>query len=149
MLAQGEPMIQHEVSLQVNRPVEQVFSYVTDTRNLPAWQSNLVEVEQLTEGPLRPGVQIREVRRLGKRPSENRAEIQAFEPNKRLALKTTTQPQVTVTYEFEPDNNGTHLRYTFRMLTSGLMRLFEPLIAGAIQKQSDGDFERLKHILEG
>jgi len=141
-------MIQHEVSLQLSRPAEQVFAFLADTRNLPTWQSNLIEIEQLTAGPLRAGAQIREVRRMGQRPSENLAEVQIFELNKRLTLRTTTRPHVTVSYEFEPEREGTRLRYTFVMLTSGLMRLLEPLIAGAIRKQADQDFERLKHILE-
>ena len=35
------------------------------------------------------------------------------------------------------------------MLTSGLMRLLEPLISGAIKKQSEQDFEKLKLVLAG
>jgi hypothetical protein len=141
-------MIQHEASIQLDRSVEQVFAFLAEPRNLPTWQSNLIEIEQLTEGPLRVGAQIREVRRLGQRPSENRAEVQVFEPNRRFALKTTTQPPVTVSYRFDAENGGTRLQYRFVMQTSGLMRLLEPLIAGAIKKQSDQDFEKLKHILE-
>jgi hypothetical protein len=141
-------MIQHEVSIHLGRPVDQVFAFLAEPRNLPSWQSNLIEVEQLSVGPLRAGSHIREVRRVGQRPSENRAEVQIFEPNKRFALKTTTQPQVTVSYSFDVENGGTRLEYRFVMLTSGLMRLLEPLIAGAIRKQSDQDFDKLKHILE-
>ena len=142
-------MIQHAIDLHLNRPVDQVFAYLADPRNLPTWQSDLIEIEPLTEGPLRAGSQIREVRRMGQRQAENRAEVQVFEPNKRLALKTTTQPQVTVSYAFEPHNGGTRIRYEFTMLTAGLMRLLEPLIAGAIRKQSDQDFEKLKRVLDG
>ncbi len=142
-------MIQHKVAIQLNRPVEQVFAYLVEPRNLAAWQSNLIEIEQLTAGPLRAGAQIREVRRIGQRPAENRAEVQVFELNHRFALKTTTEPHVTVSYSFEPHNGGTHLKYEFGMQTRGLMRLLEPLIAGAIKRQSGEDLEKLKHILEG
>ena len=142
-------MIQHEVSVQLARPVDQVFAFLADPRNLPTWQSDLIEIEQLTEGPLSAGSHIREVRRMGQRQSENRAEVQVFEPNQRLVLKTTTQPQVTVSYWLEADNGQTRLKYQFVMLTTGIMRLLEPLIAGAIKKQSDQDFEKLKHLLEG
>ncbi len=142
-------MIQHEVSIRLARPVEQVFAFLADTGNLTTWQSNLIEIEQLTEGPLRAGSHIREVRRMGQRQSENRAQVQVFEPNKHFALRSMTQPQVTVSYWFEADNGGTRLKYQFVMLTRGFMRLLEPLIAGAIKKQSDQDFEKLKHILEG
>ena len=38
-------MIQPEVALYLNRPVEQVFAYLNDPSNLRAWQSNLIETE--------------------------------------------------------------------------------------------------------
>ncbi|HEY4684095.1 MAG TPA: SRPBCC family protein [Candidatus Acidoferrales bacterium] len=53
-------MIQHEVTIHINRPVEQVFTFLADTKNLRTWQSDLVENEQLTEGPLRVGSRFRE-----------------------------------------------------------------------------------------
>ena len=141
-------MIQHEVTIHINRPVEQVFTFLADTKNLRTWQSALVENEQLTEGPLRVGSRFREVRRTGPRQSEIRAEITVFEPNKHFATKTLTKPQVTVSYAFEKENGGTRITYKFVMITSGFMRLLEPLIAGSIKKDSDSDFEKLKHVLE-
>ena len=141
-------MIQHEVTIHLNRPVEQVFAFLMDTGKLPTWQSNLIKTEKITEGPLRAGSRFKEVRRLGRRESEIQAEITAFEPNKGFETKTLTKPQVTVSYSLEAENGGTQLKHKFVMLTSGLMRLLEPLIADSIKKESASDFETLKHILE-
>ena len=141
-------MIQNEVTIHINRPVEQVFTFLADTKNLRSWQSGLVENEQLTEGPLRVGSRFREVRRTGPRNSEIQAEMTVFEPNKRFATKTLTKPQVTVSYTFDNENGGTRITYKFVMITSGFMRLLEPLIAGSMKKDSDSDFEKLKHMLE-
>ena len=141
-------MIQHEVTLHLNRPVEQVFAFLADYQNLPTWQSDLIENEQLTEGPLRVGTRFREVRRTGPGKSEIQAEITDFEPNKGFSTKTTTKPQVTVSYWLEGENGGTRLNYKFVMLTSGMMRLLEPLIAGSIKQDTASDFQKLKHILE-
>jgi uncharacterized protein YndB with AHSA1/START domain len=141
-------MIQHEVTIHLNRPVEQVFAFLMDTGKLSTWQSNLIKMEPLTEGPLRAGSRFREVRRLGRRDSEIQGEITVFEPNKRFETKTITKPQVMVSYSFEAENGGTRLKHKFVMLTSGLMRLLEPLIAGSIKKESESDFETLKRILE-
>ena len=141
-------MIQHEVTIHLNRPVEQVFAFLMDTGKLSTWQSNLIKTEQITEGPLRAGSRFREVRRLGKKESEIQGEITVFEPNKRFETKTITKPQVTVSYSFEAENGGTRLKHKFVMFTSGLMRLLEPLIASSIKKESESDFETLKHILE-
>jgi uncharacterized protein YndB with AHSA1/START domain len=142
-------MIQHEVAIHLDQPVEKVFAFLAEPKNLPKWQSNLIEIEQLTEGTLRVGARVREVRRLGQRPSENKAEVQVFEPNKRFELKTVTEPEVAISYSFETEGSGTRLKYRFVMLTSGLMRLLEPLIANTIKKQSASDFETLKRVLDG
>lgn len=141
-------MIQHEVTLHLKRPIEQVFAFLADYQNLRTWQSNLIENEQLTKGPLRVGTRLREVRRTGPSQSEIHGEITDFEPNKRFSTKTSTKPQVTVSYSLEGENGGTRLNYKFVMLTSGMMRLLEPLMAGAIKKGTELDFQRLKHILE-
>jgi Polyketide cyclase / dehydrase and lipid transport. len=141
-------MIQHELTIHLNRPVEQVFAFLADTGKVSTWQSNLIELKPLTEGPLHVGSRFREIRRLGRKDSEIQGQVTAFEPNKRLETKTTTKPEVTVSYSFDPENGGTRLRYKFVMLTTGLMRLLEPLIAGSIKKESESDFEALKRILE-
>lgn len=141
-------MIQHDVSIHLNRPVDQVFAFVADPAMLPMWQSNLIESEQLTEGPMRVGTRTREVRRLGRRPIEYQAEVTGFEPNKRFSLRVINGPRVTLNYSFEPEEGGTRLRYQLVMRPSGMMRLLAPLIIRSLRKQSSSDFEKLKDILE-
>ena len=142
-------MIQHEVSIHLNRPVDEVFVFLADPAKQPAWQSDLIEIEQLTAGPMRVGTRIREVRRLGRRPTAYQAEVSAFEPDKRFALRVIAGPRVALSYSFEAEEGGTRLRYQFVMHTGGLMRLLEPLILRSLRKQSGLDFARLKGILEG
>jgi uncharacterized protein YndB with AHSA1/START domain len=141
-------MIQHEVSVHLNQPVEQVFAFLMDTGKLASWQANLIKIEQLTEGPVRPGSRFHEVRRLGKRDSEIESEVTALEPNKRLETRTLSKPHVTVSYSFEPEDGGTKLTYRFTMPTRGMMRLMEPVIGNSIKKDAIADVETLKHMLE-
>jgi uncharacterized protein YndB with AHSA1/START domain len=141
-------MIQHEVSIHLNHPVEQVFAFLIDPDNLCHWQSKLIETELLTGKPLRVGTRFREVRRMGRRQAEIRGEITAYEPNKHFATKTLSKPQASVSYTFEPENSGTRLSYKFVLQTSGFMRFLEPVITGSIKKDFNSDFERLKHVLE-
>jgi uncharacterized protein YndB with AHSA1/START domain len=141
-------MIQHEVSIHLNSPVDRVFAYCADAKNLRAWQANLIENEQLTEGPIRVGTRFREVRRTGPRQSEIQAEMTAFEPNKLFSTKTILGPQATVSYAFDAERSGTRITYQFTLQPSGFMRLMEHLIAGSIKKDADADFQKLKRILE-
>ena len=141
-------MIHHEVTIHLDQPVEQVFAFLMDTSKLSTWQSNLIKSEPLTEGPLRTGSRFREVRRINNKETEIQGEITALEPNKRLETKTATGPQAMVSYSLAPEQGGTRLSYKFSLVTSGLMRLLEPMIASSIKKDTEADFETLKRILK-
>jgi uncharacterized protein YndB with AHSA1/START domain len=141
-------MIQHEVTLHLNRPIDQVFAFLVDTSKLSTWQSNLIKSEPLTEGPLRTGSRFREIRRINNKEEEIEGEITALEPNKLLETKTVTKPQARVSYALDPEQGGTRLKYKFVLETSGLMRLLEPMIAKSIKADSEADFKTLKRILE-
>ena len=141
-------MIQHEVRLHINRPLEQVFAYVADVRNWKAWQEHLEQVEPATRGPLRVGTQIREVRHSGGRSVENRAQITALEPNKRFETKTVNDPMVVVSYWFEAEEGGTRVSYRYVMETRGTRRLLQPMLARSIKLQQDSELEKLKSVLE-
>jgi uncharacterized protein YndB with AHSA1/START domain len=141
-------MIQHEVTIHLDKPVEQVFAFLTDTSKLSTWQSNLIKSEQLTEGPLRTGSRFREVRRINNKEEEIEGEITTLEPNKRLETKTVTKPQAMVSYVLDPEQGGTRLNYKLTLETNGLMKLMEPIMASAIKKGSEADFETLRRILE-
>jgi uncharacterized protein YndB with AHSA1/START domain len=141
-------MIQHEVTIHLDKPVEQVFAVLMDISKLSTWQSNLIKFEQLTEGPLRTGSRFREIRRINNKETEIQGEITTLEPNKHLETKTATKPQAMVSYSLNPEQGGTQLRYKFVLITSGLMRLLEPMIASSIKKDTQADFEMLKQVLE-
>ena len=141
-------MIQHEVTIHLNTPVEQVFAFLMDTSKLSTWQSNLIKSEQLTDGPLRTGSRFREVRRINNKEEEIQGEITALEPNRRLETKTVTKPEAMVSYVLDPEQGGTRLSYKFVLTTNGPMRLMEPIMAKEIKKSTETDFNTLKHLLE-
>jgi len=47
-------------TVEIARPPDEVFAFVTDPTKLSAWQ-DADEVQQLTEGPVRAGTRFREV----------------------------------------------------------------------------------------
>jgi uncharacterized protein YndB with AHSA1/START domain len=141
-------MIQYEISVFISQPIEKVFAYLADARNLRAWQADLIENEQLTEGTIHVGTRFRELRQTGPSKSQIQAEITAFEPNKGFSTKTIVGPQATISYAFNAEQGGTSVVYQFALQTRGFMRLMEPLMAGSIKKDAEADFQKLKHILE-
>ncbi len=141
-------MINFEETVRVNCPIERVFAFIVDEKNLRNWQTGLVENELLTEGPLRAGTRFREVRRMGPRDAEIQGEITDFVPNQLFGTRTLTEPKVTASYALEQADGGTRIRYRFTMQSSGWMRLLEPIFATSIKKDSAADLAKLKRILE-
>jgi len=80
-------MAKLEVSVVIKRPVEEVFSFTNDSADDTKWSSGLVEVNQVSEGPVGVGTIKREVNRILVKRIENTYEITEYEPNKKYSCK--------------------------------------------------------------
>jgi uncharacterized protein YndB with AHSA1/START domain len=120
-------------SIVVERPVEEVFAFVTDARNNPRWQSaaGLQQTQQTPEDPVGVGTRITEVWRFMGRSSESTSEVTEYEPNKKYTrrLIAGTSPIVRGEYTFEPVAEGTRWTFEVTIQASGLFAIAEPLLA--------------------
>ena len=48
-------MIKVETTVQIDRPSEEVFTYISNFENNPEWQSGQLEAKFTSEGPLSVG----------------------------------------------------------------------------------------------
>ena len=99
-----------ETSISINKPVEQVYAYLTDVQNQKALNSSITEV--VTDGPVAVGSHYKIKMSVMGRPFESENEIVTMDPNKVFAVKTLAKPPaspVTNTYTLEPDGAGTKL----------------------------------------
>ena len=143
-------MIRVELTVVVDRPVEEVFAYVTDPAKLAEWQPNLVSVTQETDGPMGAGTRLREVRRgpFG-RNVEAIVEVAEYEENRRFDLRIVSGPlPIDGRNEFRPAGGGTRIDLIAEGKLSGPLRFAEPILAGALRRQFAGYYERLKESLE-
>jgi len=138
-----------EFSTDVNRPVEEVFAYITDPANLPEWQGGAIEGRLEESGPVATGSRMVEVRKfLGKRV-ESTLEVTQYEPNRRFAFRVVSGPvQFQVDHEFEPANGGTRIHVVGDGEPGGFFRLAEGFVMKAVERESKKDFASLKRILE-
>jgi len=72
-------MIAVETTVEISRPVAEVFDFVADQTNAPRWQDGLHEVRRLTEGPLGIGTEHEFVRRFAGRRVATRNRFVSFE----------------------------------------------------------------------
>lgn len=140
-------MIRIELTLAIERSPEDVFELLSDVERLPEWQSSALEAH--TEGPLTEGSRVTERRRLLGREVDSELEVVAYEPPKRLTLRSLGGPvNFTVDHELAARGGGTQLTFVAEAEPGAFLRLAEPVLARAAEQQFRQDFDRLKELLE-
>jgi len=143
------PAVEFELEVSVARPVRDVFAYVTDVRNLPAWQESALEAEWEDDGPVATGSRFREKRAFLGRTAESELEVTSYEPDRRFDVEALTGPiRFRVRHSFEQRGDDTLLRVRAEAETGGMLRLAGPMVARQAERQFRSDLERLKDVLE-
>lgn len=139
-----------ELTIEIARPPEEVFAYLTDVSNLPAWQSGVHSAEIVGGGEPRAGARIAESRRLLGRELNTTLEFADYEPPHVFALRALDSPlPFSVRHELEPVSGGTRLTVTGEGDVGYLPGFAADMMGRRAEKQFHKDFERLKRILEG
>ena len=131
------------MSVEIARTPEEVFDYLTDVSNLPAWQSGVRSAR-------REGSRIEESRHLLGRELHTTLEIEEEERPRSFAIRALDSPvPFTVRHTLEPSGTG---GTTLRVVGEGDAGLLPGFAAGIMarraEKQFRRDFERLKLLLE-
>jgi uncharacterized protein YndB with AHSA1/START domain len=140
-------VIRIELNVEIERSPEDVFELLSDIDRLPEWQASAVEAH--TEGPLAEGSRVTEKRRLLGREVDSELEVVAYDPPRRLTLRSIGGPvNFTVDHELLEDGGGTQLTFVSEAEPGAFLRLAEPVLARKAEQQSRQDFDRLKELLE-
>jgi carbon monoxide dehydrogenase subunit G len=131
--------VRAELTIEIARTPEDVFAYLTDVSNVPAWQTG-VKSSTLRDG------RIEESRSLFGREFDTTLEIVEQEEPRRFALRAVGGPlPFAVRHELEPTEDGTRLTVTAEGDVPGFAA---GLLARGAERQFRKDFQRLKRILE-
>ncbi|SCY01392.1 Polyketide cyclase / dehydrase and lipid transport [Nitrosospira sp. Nl5] len=150
-LGSKEPVIAKARTL-IECPPDQIFRYLGDGffENYPKWSPEVVELESITDGPLKLGTIARQVRIDQGRRTETKFTIDVYEPNKRLGFVGVSDP-FRCTYELRDINSGrsAELIFTFELSEIQMfMRPFEKLIRIVVQEGAERTVRNLKQLTE-
>jgi carbon monoxide dehydrogenase subunit G len=127
-------VVRAELTIEVARTPEDVFAYLTDVSNLPAWQSGVHTAQIEGAGELKLGARIRESRHMLGRELNTMLEITEYDAPRVFSLRAI--------------EGGTRLTVT-GVGDAGLLPGFAAgIMARRAEKQFRKDFERLKRLLE-
>jgi uncharacterized membrane protein len=137
------------VEQDIARPPDEVARFAMNPANDREWIGALTSVRTLTDGPVGVGTRVERVASfLGKR-IEYVNEITAYEPGRRLEMRSVKAPfPLTVTYEFETAPGGSVARIRTGGDAGGFYNLAAPLLGAMVKRGVGRDLEKLKAILE-
>ena len=81
-------MITFEVSIVIEKPVEEVFGFVTEGENVPKWNSAVKSVRKISEGPISVGTKYAIVRQLPSGSAENIYEVVGTKKTENYPLRS-------------------------------------------------------------
>ncbi len=136
-------------SVDVQRPVEEVFAYLTDPSNNLKWEKGVLEMELTSEGPVGVGSKGRRVENYMGR-DEGTYEITEFETNKGFSFRFESEKFAgDGGYSLESAGDGTKLTYRFNAKPKNpIWGLLTPLMMPMVSRQTRKNYSNLKQLLE-
>ena len=137
-----------ESSIQIDRPMETVFAFLTNLENLKLQNPSITSIK--LNGLFAVGSHYIMKGQVMGREFSTETEIMAIEPNKRFSIKTLVPPPaspVTNTYTLTPTATGTKLTSSMDAVVMGFG--MEEMIKNQLKGSLEVANEALKKLIEG
>jgi len=142
-------MINLDLGTLIDKPVKDVFAFITNPANMSKWNSAVVSMEQITPGAVSMGTKFKTVGEMLGRRIEGEMEVIAFEPDSKYGFQMNAGPvQVNVTLGFKTVGTGTKLSLNAQGNPGGLFKLAEGVMQGRVKSMMEENLARLKSVLE-
>jgi uncharacterized protein YndB with AHSA1/START domain len=138
------------MTLEIERPVEDVFAVLTHVELASRWSSAISE-ELITPGPMQVGSRRRAVvPGFAGRTSENVMELTELVPNRRLGMRAVSGVPFPfrITIELHPRGAASAVTWTAYLEPRGVLRPTGPLVAAVYGRLFARDLQRLKAMME-
>jgi carbon monoxide dehydrogenase subunit G len=136
----------------IDRPLEEVWRFVSDPSNDPKWYQGTMKVRQIPEGSTVVGTTFEAVIQFRGRSLEAGVRCIVLNPNKEVTWKFTSglMKRSTDSWRMEPiDEKSTRLTRVFDMRVSGFWRLIQPIVVRGTKSAHEAEIHNVKRILEG
>lgn len=137
-------------TVEIDRPAEEVFAVISDFSRNPEWQRGMKSARWTTAPPTRVGSTYEQVARFLGRDVVTTFEVVAYEPGRSVTIQSRESSfPITVTRSVEPLGPG-RSRVSAHIVGEPrrFFRLFGPLLRLLAERSVQGDYERLRQLLE-
>jgi len=138
-----------ELSTVINRPIEEVFGFLSNLENDIKWRSEWVETRNTSGGVLGVGATFCLTGVFLGRRQSSIYEVIEYEPNRSAAWKTVSGPlPLTFRRTFERVEGVTRVTTRYEAQVPGFLKLMLSLLAGSVKRQHEGDWRKVKELME-
>ncbi|KAB2333133.1 hypothetical protein F7731_16475 [Cytobacillus depressus] len=143
-------MAEFRSSVIINKPIAEVFQYITSMENTPEIMPNVVKMEKLTEGPIGKGTKFKETRSVRGKKVNAEIEMVGFKQDHSFTTRSNSNGLIVeYAYAFHEIEEGTQVELDAFVKTSGLiMKMTKRFIVNMIKKEDGFQLEYLKDMLE-
>lgn len=143
-------MASTEISITVERPVEEVFAYVVAIENLHEWTPVILDSWPLSGNPPEVGSTYMVKAQIMGKTMEIPSEVTGYEPNRLYAYRSYGSLAYEDTITFQQAEAGTLVTEHIDMKSEGrFSRLLDPLKLIISKRSHQKNQQLLKTILEG
>ena len=142
-------MITFDFGVLVDRPIKDVFAFVSNPNNMSQWNSTVVSLQQAIPGTVEVGTKFKTVGEMMGRRVEGEMQITIHEPDTQCGFQLQAGPmQVNLTFAFKTVGTGTKISLNAQGNPGGIFKLAEGVMAGQVKSMMEGNLARLKPALE-
>lgn len=142
-------MIQINASIEIYRPIPQVFEFVSTAENDFQWQYGTLESARVPAGSVGVGAFFRSIGHVLGHRFLSTFEITEYETNKRYGFKSLSGPLRTQTlYTFELANRSTCVHLSTQVSATEAFEVHEKIFEKQLKKQLKENLVLLKGLLE-
>jgi carbon monoxide dehydrogenase subunit G len=142
-------MINLDLGTLVDKPINDVFTFVANPNNMSKWNSAVVSLQQITPGEVGVGTKFKSVGELMGRRIDGEMQVTAYEPDTKCGYQVNAGPmQVNLNISFKTVGTGTKVSLNAQGNPAGFFKLAEPMMAGRVKSLMEENLARLKSVLE-
>jgi len=142
-------MINLDLGVLIDRPVKDVFAFVSNPNNMSKWNSAVLSLEPVTPGVVGVGTKFKSVGEMMGRRIEGEMQVTALEPDTKCGFQVNAGPmKVDLTITLKTVGTGTKVSLNAQGNPGGIFKLAESVMQGQVKSMMEGNLARLKEALE-
>ena len=142
-------MIKIEKSIIINRPIDEVWKFISNVENIPKWNRGTRKGTVTSDGSIGVGSTVQYLRQFLGRQMIVELRVSEYVPNRVIGLQVSVGRVTAQTgFTFESVEGGTRLTHPSEIELGGLWKLITPILIPMLERDGQEDMANIKRLIE-